>query len=1563
MWRFPHLAPPIRICDGVHGTFDLNTMSSELPSKYLHPIVAQWFENSFRAPTLAQEKAWPAIARGEHTLLLAPTGSGKTLAAFLVAIDSIMFAAGARHSVVTQSSSSGSVRKANSLTSGVKVLYISPLKALGADVERNLREPLAGIQALANEAAADYSEVSVAIRSGDTPTRDRVRIAAHPPDILITTPESLYLMLTSKARSILTDVTTVIIDEIHTMVPTKRGTHLFVSLERLEFLRQTNGDSVPPLQRIGLSATQRPLDEVATLMGGSSRDETGHRISRHVTVVEAGHKRPLDVRVEVPANEDADLDSAQNIEPDSDTKNPSVWPAIHKRMVELINEHRSTMIFVNSRRLAERLATAINETAGEIVALAHHGSISKDVRRTTEERLKKGVLPAIVATSSLELGIDMGAVDLVIQVESPPSIASGMQRIGRASHHVGGVSHGVIFPKFAGDLLACGAAVTHMQRGHVEQTLYPQNPLDILAQQLVAIIAMDTMSADDLYELICGAAPFRSLPRPSFDNVLDFLSGRFPSDEFAELRPRLAWDRVSDEVSPRRGAQRMAILNGGTIPDRGLYGVFLAGQEKPVRVGELDEEMVFETSPGDVFLLGASSWRVTEITHDRVLVVPAPGQQGRMPFWRGDGPGRPVEFGRAIGSLARELLDQEHDDALHQLRAGSGFTRDAAEQLLARLAAQAAATGEVPSDTTIVVESFVDEVGDWRVAILSPFGARIHAPWAIAVIARLREDIDDEIDMTWTDDGIMFRVPFRESTRALEIMFPDADEIEDILIEEVGSTALFAAKFRENAARALLLPRQYPGRRTPLWVQRRKSADLLKVTSRYENFPIIVETFRECLRDIFDVPGLKSILADISARKIRVHNAQTRSPSPFASALLYTYTANYLYDQDAPLAETRARTLAIDYGQLRELLGSAALRDLLVAEVVDDVGMQLQRLRVDHPPRHPDQLVTLLREIGDLDEAEVSARIAAHCQPQLAEWLIELQEQKDIAYIKIAGIHRYIALEDAGRYRDALNCQLPTELPDELISPVREPLLDLVSRFARTHVPFGASEVATRFGMSVSEVQPILDELILQERLIKGEFLPGNSGDEYVTPNVLARLKQRSLAFVRNQIAPMPASALVQFSGAWHAVSRPRRGADGLLDAIAQLQGAEISVQTLEEDVLPARVRDFSVSQLDELCSSGELVWQGKGEGGTSGGKVALFLRESVGVLAASPDPIEGPAYDSIRSSLRERGALFISEIDFGELTSKKEQNQALWELVWNGEVSNDRFSAIQALRTARANASKRPSSHRSASRRPGRRSFFSRHRVRGSNVPGRWMLFNTALASGTNPTPTEKLAGLAQQLLERYGIITREMVNAEPIAGGWARLYPVFKAMEESGQIRRGYFVSGLGGAQFAVPGAEDQLREHRSERANPENIRSKRASTRQSWMLAASDPANPYGVALPWPTTSRQLSRRSGAYVVIDDGQLIAYVRPRSGIIETFLPDETSARQRARTKIAVALRDYSPCGKTLTITKIDGKSPSQSELNDDLRRVGFVSDYKGLARSPTPVPARVEGDHSPES
>ncbi|MDC0674333.1 Lhr family helicase [Nannocystis radixulma] len=1473
------------------------------PLAFLHPAARAWFEACFDAPTPAQVAGWPAIEAGASTLLLAPTGSGKTLAAFLGAINRVMFA------------------PVPPPPERCRVVYVSPLKALAVDVERNLRSPLAGIAAVADRLGMTVHTPTVAIRSGDTPQRERAQMQRHPPDILITTPESLYMLLTSESRALLRSVDTVIVDEIHSLVASKRGTHLALSLERLAHART----GARPLQRIGLSATQRPLEEVARFLGGAT--VAGDALTpRPVTIVDAGQVKELELRVELPTEAPtapaSEASPAANEGPTALTGvQRQAVPASHPRLVELIRAHRSTMLFVNSRRLAERLAAALNELAGEPIALAHHGSMAKDVRAAVEEQLKRGTLPAIVATSSLELGIDMGAVDLVIQLASPPSIAAGVQRVGRASHHVGGRPRGVILPRFRGDLLPCAAAARAMLAGRVESTHYPRNPLDILAQQIVAAVAMDDWQVEALYDLVRQAAPYAELPRDAFEGVLDMLSGRYPSDEFADLRPRINYDRVTGELSARHGARRLAIANAGSIPDRGLFGVFLAGTATR-RVGELDEEMVFESRIGDVFLLGASSWRIEEITHDRVLVSPAPGEPGKLPFWRGDGPGRPLEFGQAIGALIGELAALPDDRAEAQLRERHGLDAPAARSLVQYVREQQSAGHALPTDRTLVVERFRDEIGDWRVCILSPFGAAVHAPWAMAVRGALLERHAAEVDVAWSDDGIVFRLPESDRPPEPALFFPRADELEELVVARLAETSLFATRFRENAGRALLLTRRRPGQRSPLWAMRRRAADLLAAASRYRDFPVLLETYRECLQDVFDLPGCVDLLRRVEQRALKIVDVETRSPSPFAAALLFTYVGSFMYEGDAPLAERRAQALTIDHVRLKALLGEAALRELLDADAIAELEATLQRRA--RKLTHADEVHDLLLALGDQDRESIVAR-AGVAESEVDRWLAELARARRIVRVKLGGAWRFIAAEDAGRYRDALGVVSPPGLPGAFLEAVEDPLADLVARHARTHGPFRVEWLARRFALGPALIVGALRRLAARGKLVEGEFIPGGAGLEWCDAEVLRRLKRMSLARLREEVEPVEPEVLGRFLLAWQGIGGEREGPDAVLQAIEQLQGAAIPASVLESEVLPARVANYRATDLDVWCGAGDVVWRGVRALGQADGYVALYLANDASLLAPDPAPAESELAGRVREALRARGASFFADLLASLRAPADELLEALWDLVWAGEVTNDTLTCLRS-RLAGAGRPARPVLR-----------FGVDGRGRRSGPPGsegRWSLIAPPAVDAT-----ERQTARARQLLARHGVLTREAVAAEEHEGGFAAVYPVLKAMEEAGRIRRGYFAAGLGAAQFALPGAEDRLRDVRdADEESPFTV-----------VLAATDPANPYGAALPWPDVPEaRFERAAGARLVLREGRLLGFLGRGGRALVTNLPEAEPERGHAAAALAEALALLPELTGTrfVHLDQIDGRPAPAWPLVAALEQAGFHATHDGLLR-----------------
>ncbi len=1445
------------------------------------PATRTWFEASFSAPTQAQELGWPAIADGDHTLIHAPTGSGKTLAAFLWTLDRLL------------------TEPIPEKLERCRVLYISPMKALAHDVDRNLRAPLAGIRHAAERLGGEpLPEIHTFLRTGDTPQEERRRMERNPPDILITTPESLYLMLTSAVRSVLSTVRWVIVDEIHAVAATKRGTHLSLSLERLEEITDQ------PPQRIGLSATQRPLETIAEFLGGGTVDDESWT-PRPVTVIDVPHDRELDLEIVVPVEDMNEPGQPDPLDPGSTTTR-SIWPAMYPQLLDHIRSHNSTIVFANSRRLAERICAELNNLAGEELARAHHGSVAREKRLEIEEALKRGDLKAVVATSSLELGIDMGAVDLVLQIEAPTSVASGLQRVGRSGHQVGGVSRAKVFPKYRGDLLVAAVVADEMANRHVEQTRIPANPIDVLSQQLVAQVVSADMSADDLYVMTRRAAPFSGLSRQVFDETLDMLSGRYPSDLFAELRPRITWDRATGEITARPGSRQLAVTNPGTIPDRGLYRVTLPDGS---RVGELDEEMVYESREGDVFLLGSSAWRITQITHDKVEVVPAPGAPGaKMPFWHGDMAGRPLETGQAVGKFIRETAAIEPDLAQEILRGRYKLDEFAARNLVSYLEEEREATGLLPTDQTLVVERFRDEIGDWRVVLLSPLGARIHAPWAMALRHRFRSRYGIDADVIWADAGIAFRFPDSDEPPEAADLILDPEEVEGLLIDHLSDTALFAARFREAAGRALLLPRRRPGERTPLWLQRRRSADLLGVAKQFGSFPILLEVYREILQDDFDLPALQQVLGEIRSRKIRVASIDTQSPSPFASSLLFSFVAAYLYEADAPLAERRATALTLDRELLRELLGEGELRELIDPEVVAAVELELQHLTDSRRATSIDRVHDLLRDLGPLTTEDVEVRSEGL---DVVHVLGALGEQRRVIPVVMSGDERWAAIEDAARLRDGLGVQPPPGVPHAFLEPVDDPLGDVVGRYARTHGPFAADEAARALGLPTGVVETALARLQASGRVIEGAYRPAGEGREWIDDTVLRRLKRRSLAVLRSEIEPVEPEALARFELQWQGVSvDPPRGRNALADTIRRLTGVAIPASTLERDVLAARVADAG-SAIDNLFLAGDLVWIGVGGLGSRDGRVALYPRDALQTFWAGPDPdteIEGRAKE-ILEYLESRGASFFRDLYEGVGGGDPDETlESLWDLVWAGYVSNDTFEPVRAYISRRKSK---------GSGRPSVSSRFPAH------AAGRWSL-TTALVDGTT-ADTERHAAWAELLLDRHGVVTRPTVLAEKYPGGFSTLYPVLSRLEEIGRIRRGYFVEGLGGSQFALPGAVDRLRSE---------------STAELVVVAATDPANPYGSVIPWPEVEDvRLARDAGAYVLLQGGKMIGYLdKGRRGL--TLLdssPEFLGMISRGLAEVAGRYR-------RLTLVTVNGEPASSSTLAAPLSEWGFATAPRGL-------------------
>ncbi|MFF3224771.1 ATP-dependent helicase [Nocardia suismassiliense] len=1533
------------------------------------PATQEWFDGAFPAPTAAQLGAWAAIAAGEHTLVIAPTGSGKTLSAFLWAIDQL------------------ATREKSTERAGTSVLYVSPLKALAVDVERNLRAPLVGVTQTAKRLGLDPPAITVGVRSGDTSTSERRAMQRTPPDILITTPESLFLMLTSAAKETLRNVGTVIVDEVHAIAGSKRGAHLALSLARMDLLTER------PAQRIGLSATVRPPDEVGRFLVGNAP----------ITIVSPPAPKTFDLSVRVPV--------ADMTEPGDSDQPGSIWPHVDEAIVDLVLEHQSSIVFANSRRLAERLTARLNETyaarlgepvetehkppaqlgastevvhgASPLLARAHHGSVSKEQRALIEDDLKSGRLRCVVATSSLELGIDMGAVDLVVQVEAPPSVASGLQRVGRAGHQVGEISRGVLFPKHRTDVIHCAVAAQRMTTGQIESIQIPAHPLDILAQQTVAACALEPIDVDAWFDIVRGTGSYAALPRSAYESVLDLLAGRYPSDEFAELRPRLVWDRDAGTLTGRPGAQRLAVTSGGAIPDRGLFAVYMVG-EKASRVGELDEEMVYESRVGDVFALGATSWRIEEITFDRVLVTPAFGQPGRLPFWHGDGLGRPAELGGALGEFVRKV--GQHPENLNKLTAAAGLDAFATANLGALLDEQRAATGHLPTDKTLVVERFRDELGDWRLVLHSPYGLPVHAPWALAIGARLRERFGVDAAPNASDDGIVVRLPdTTDDPPGAELFVFEPDEIDDIVTEQVGGSSLFASRFRECAARALLLPRRDPGKRAPLWQQRQRSAQLLDVARKFPDFPILLETVRECLRDVYDLPSLRDLLSRVARRQLRLVEVETATPSPFANALLFDYIGQFMYDGDSPLAERRAAALSLDSSLLAELLGRVELRELLDAAVLEQTERELQRLTPERHARDAEGLADLLRLLGPLTADEAAER----CTDDPAPWFAELVKARRALEVSFAGRSWWVAVEDASRLRDALGVPLPIGTPAAFIEPVADPLGDLVGRFARTHGPFSTEAVAARFGLGTAVVATALHRLITEKRIVEGEFTPGAAGSEWCDTQVLRRLRRRSLAAARHEVEPVSTATFGRFLPSWqHIGTGELRGVDGVATVVEQLAGVPIPASAWESLVLPARVRDYSPAMLDELMATGEVIWSGHGSITAKDGWVALHLTDQAPFTLAPPDDIElsevqlrlltalgaslvpwtppaespepvpldppssGAAAMEDTASGRKSasnpklalvpqggGAYFFRQLsDATGLLDDTQVASALWELVWAGMVSGDTFAPVRAMLSGTTRTS---TAHRTPRRAPRGRAYLPRPSMPTRSGPpavaGRWSLLPERVSDNT-----VRAHATADMLLERYGVLTRGSVQNEGVPGGFALMYRVLTEFEDRGRCRRGYFIDSLGGAQFSTTDVVDRLRSFDNERSRPGDTR---PQTGKALALAATDPANPYGAALTWPKGDgdggHRPGRKAGALVVLVDGDLVLYLERGGKTLLTFTEDP-NARQSA----AQALADLVHTRRvdSLVIDRVDGETVHGNTFAGFLSEAGFSATPRGL-------------------
>ena len=1442
-----------------------------------HPLVGKWFEETFGGPSAPQQSGWPAIATGSHTLILAPTGTGKTLAAFLWELNELI------------------VRGLEEpLPNAVHLLYISPLKALNNDIQRNLDRPLADLRSRFAAAGQEFPEIRIAVRTGDTPASARARMLRRSPHILITTPESLNIMLTTlKGRGMFSRTRAVIVDEIHAIAGTKRGSHLALTLERLEALVETSP------QRIGLSATQRPLEEVARFLGGCEDHAGGVPRFRPVTIVDCGMTKEMLISVESPV---ADLGNVGG----------SIWPAVAPLVLRHIRESSTTLVFVNNRAQAEKIAARVNTLAEEEIALPYHGSLARERRFALEERLKAGSLRALITTSSLELGIDIGSVDLVIQLQSPKRVASALQRIGRAGHTLGVPSRGILVPTFRDDAVEIAAIVAAMRAGEVEPTHVVQNALDVLAQVIVAAVSVDDWRSEDLFRLVHRSYPYHQLTRSAFDEVLAMLSGKYPSDIAAELEPRITWDRVNDRLTGSRAARMTAVISGGTIPDRGLYTVNLPDR---TLLGELDEEFVHESRMGDVFQLGSSTWRIAAIEHDRVVVTPAPGTPARMPFWHGEYMARSLMLSHRVGALRRELAEAPDEKDLADRYGCDAAT---ANSIVKYIASQRAATGIVPDDKNIVVEQFRDETGAVRIVIHAAFGGRINAPWGMALAQRVREAINNtDLQVQTTDDGIMLRLPDLGMTTPIQALLGlSGAEAERLILEEVGATSLFGARFRMNAARALLLPRGNPRRRMPLWLQRLKSLDLLQTVRQFPSFPILVETYREVLQDAFDMDGLKSTLADIAAGNIRIHNVNTDVPSPFAASLQFGFVMDWLYGDDTPRAEQRAALLSLDRALLDEVMGGEGSDDTTL-EAIEQTLAERRGTTAGRRARTDDELAHLVDRAGDLTGEEVRSRVATPDEGARGDPFAELLTGRRVVAIQLgadgAREWRFILTETYPRYVSAFSAEelarvrqgaklieqdAATVIPDVLLHPSINASIarrEILARFLTQSGPVTAQEIQDRYGWPSEWIESRLTEWERMGKLIRGKFRREIQDIEWCSRRVVEIGRRRALAALRKQIEAVELPHFSAFMQRWqHLDERDRlEGMPGTATAVRQLYGIARPPGAWDRDYLRARVKGYDPQALSQFSATGEPVWVGEGNydpesGAIPLGRVRFFERGTGAIwLADQEQPVLSENAEKVRATIAAEGASFIGDIQAITGLTMLAVREAIRELVAWGLVTNDTVEALREVgrwkpmtpRTGPDPTSWLPADYtpspnrRIVQRRPNLRRLPKWRRpdrpgAAAGGWTGRWSLVRRRGTLGPDLPEEERAERIARQWLARYGIVSRDWWRRERPPVTWRAIYRELKRLEFRGEVRRGYFVKGLGGAQFALPDAVEWLRAIASEDQSSVNF----------VVMAASDPANVYN--LPLELVDRDpLSRPrgSGALLVMRGGRVAIAVEAR--------------------------------------------------------------------------------------
>ncbi|MFO0876571.1 MAG: DEAD/DEAH box helicase [Gemmataceae bacterium] len=1464
-------------------------MTSADPLDLFLPPVKAWFRNTLGEPTAPQRQGWPSIAAGQHTLILAPTGSGKTLAAFLACLDHLW--------------------RQPDLGRGVRVLYVSPLKALNNDIHRNLKVPLEGVAAMARTLGFALPTLEAAVRTGDTPTTERQRLVRRPPHVLITTPESLNLMLTSRARDTLRNVRHVIVDEIHALCGNKRGVFLALLLERLESLQQ-HGSFV----RIGLSATQRPLEEVARYLGGQQTvvSETAHRQQtvgterwkgRSVTIVDAGLRKDVDLGVINPVEQFGPLPEQ------------SVWPSIYRVLSDLIRSHRSTIVFTNDRRSAERITSFLNDD--DDLARAHHGSVDLERRQEIEVALKEGRLPAVVATASLEMGIDMGAVDLVCQVASPGNVARALQRVGRAGHLVGQKSKGRFIPRMPADLLEQTVLLSEMRAGRVEELRIPSGCLDVLAQQLVAMVAMEEWSVPDLFALVRRAYPYRDLSAQAFETTLEMISGRyrFTGSEASRagtmeaLQPRISWDRLRNRVAALPGSQSLVLANGGTIPDTGQYAAYLANG---TRIGELDEEFIYERRVGEAFLLGTNSWRLERIDSDRVIVSPAEGAPAIVPFWRGEGIGRSYDLGVAIGAFLREMAARlTQGDCTSWLREQYGLDAAAAHSLHHHVSRQLITTGALPTDRTLIIEASRDQLGDWQVLLLSPLGKRLHLALRFALESRLRARLGYAPQCLHHDDGILVRLTDAEEPMLDLLQGLTPANVEEMILNELADSALFALRFRQNAARSLLMPRGQSGRRAPLWLQRMRGRDLLQVARRHADFPVVVETFRECLHDHLDLPRLQELLRGIMAGEIEVITRRADTPSPFGSGLLFAFTAAFMYQYDS-VEKDGPSSQPLDRDLLQQLLQPESQAHLLDPRAVYQVERRLRGMGL--MPRNVAEMAEWLRRLGDLTDEE--------CEGPMRGLLAELQADGRARVIELPTVsrpRRWILAEEEGLYQTAFG--LDSSRPAEMESAATF----LLERFLCTHALVGLEDILARYPFERAWAQRQLTQWVRTGRVVAVAGREPGEAPTYAAPENLEQVQRASLGLLRREVITCQPGQFCDFVLRWQYAHPETRvgGSEGLNRVLERLQGCPLGGEIWERSVLPARVLEYQSRWMNEWIAGGSGVWVAHGAS-----EVAFLGRPLLGQLAA-PTLAEGEVFaeeaEKVAARLHEQGASFVTDLASDTGLTPSAVRKALWQLARAGRVSNDQ---LDVLRKGEPDELTGEPSRTGPSLR-------SLRRMAMQKPEGRWSLLRWG-----KPGPEE--LGLVQchLLLQWFGVVARELSQGVTGLLPWRILYEVLNRLELTGEVRRGYFVEGLSGAQFALPEAVELLQQSHA----PATIAA------PAVLLNSMDPANLYGSGAPFDIPLldggvRSLQRRPGNWVTLRAGKPVLLIEAQGKKI-TALASTSREDQAAAVLTLPGMLDPGVAGhlRRITVEEWNGKPVTAGEGRELLEQAGFVRDYQAM-------------------